>query len=89
MINDLERAGVIVPKIVFGKAIKREGEWRALLVTEDMTGFISIADWYIQHAITPYPDDVREAMLQAVAQALKKCIASSASMAVATFVIFM
>ncbi|EFF0767708.1 lipopolysaccharide kinase InaA [Escherichia fergusonii] len=72
VINDLERAGVIVPKIVFGKAIKREGEWRALLVTEDMTGFISIADWYIQHAITPYPDDVREAMLQAVAQAFKK-----------------
>lgn len=61
-----------MPKIVFGKAIKREGEWRALLVTEDMTGFINIADWYIQHAITPYPDDVREAMLQAVAQALKK-----------------
>ncbi len=30
--------GVIVPKIVFGEAVKIEGEWRALLVTEDMAG---------------------------------------------------
>lgn len=46
VIKELERAGVIVPKIVFGEAVKIEGEWRALLVTEDMAGFISIADWY-------------------------------------------
>lgn len=36
VIKELERAGVIVPKIVFGEAVKIEGEWRALLVTEDM-----------------------------------------------------
>ena len=40
VIKELERAGVIVPKIVFGEAVKIEGEWRALLVTEDMAGFI-------------------------------------------------
>ena len=39
VIKELERAGVIVPKIVFGEAVKIEGEWRALLVTEDMAGF--------------------------------------------------
>lgn len=33
VIKELERAGVIVPKIVFGEAVKIEGEWRALLVT--------------------------------------------------------
>ncbi len=33
--------------------MKIEGEWRALLVTEDMAGFISIADWYAQHAVSP------------------------------------
>lgn len=39
VIKDLEKAGVIVPKIVYGKAMKIDGEWRALLVTEDMKGF--------------------------------------------------
>lgn len=72
VINELARAGVIVPKIVYGNAIKVDGEWRALLVTEDMTGFISIDEWYQQHAVTPYPDDVRHAMLKAVALAFKK-----------------
>ncbi|MTH46450.1 lipopolysaccharide kinase InaA [Intestinirhabdus alba] len=72
VIKALERAGVIVPKIVYGRATKVDGEWRALLVTEDMAGFISIADWYHRHAVTPYPDEVREAMLRAVALAFKK-----------------
>lgn len=52
--------------------MKIEGEWRALLVTEDMAGFISIADWYAQHAVSPYSDEVRQAMLKAVALAFKK-----------------
>lgn len=26
----------------FGEALKVEGEWRALLVTEDMAGFLSV-----------------------------------------------
>lgn len=72
VIKDLEKAGVIVPKIVYGKAMKIDGEWRALLVTEDMKGFICIGDWYHQHAVTPFPDDVCEAMLKAVAVAFKK-----------------
>ena len=71
VIRDLEKAGVIVPKIVYGKALKIDGEWRALLVTEDMDGFISIADWYEQHAKTPFPDAIREGMLRAVAVAFK------------------
>lgn len=72
VINELARAGVIVPKIVYGKATKIDGEWRALLITEDMKGFVSIEEWYKQHAVTPYPDEVREAMLKAVALAFKK-----------------
>lgn len=72
VIEELARAGVIVPNIVYGNALKRNGEWRALLVTEDMTGFVSIDAWYQQHAVTPYPDEVREAMLKAVALAFKK-----------------
>ncbi|MES0266092.1 lipopolysaccharide kinase InaA [Citrobacter sedlakii] len=72
VIKELARAGVIVPKIVYGDAMKVNGEWRALLVTEDMSGFVSIADWYHQHALTPYPDDLRQDMLKAVALAFKK-----------------
>lgn len=72
VINELARAGVIVPKIVYGKATKVDGEWRALLITEDMKGFVSIEEWYKQHAVTSYPDEVREAMLKAVALAFKK-----------------
>lgn len=72
VIKELKSAGVIVPEIIYGEATKVEGEWRALLVTEDMAGFVSIADWYYQHAETPFPDDVREAMLKAVAVAFKK-----------------
>uniref|UniRef100_UPI001FCE6A63 lipopolysaccharide kinase InaA n=4 Tax=Escherichia coli TaxID=562 RepID=UPI001FCE6A63 len=36
------------------------------------SGFISIADWYAQHAVSPYSDEVRQAMLKAVALAFKK-----------------
>lgn len=71
VINELEKAGVIVPKIVYGKALKIEGEWRALLVTEDMDGFICIADWYRLHQQDPFPDAQREGMLRAVAKAFK------------------
>ena len=80
-----------MPKIVFGEAVKIEGEWRALLVTEDMAGFISIADWYAQHAVSPYSDEVRQAMLKAVALAFKKkCIAiNRQGMAVVMFAISM
>lgn len=37
-----------------------------------MAGFISIADWYARHAVSPYSDEVRQAMLKAVALAFKK-----------------
>lgn len=47
-------------------------QWVLPLVTEDMAGFISIADWYAQHAVSPYSDEVRQAMLKAVALAFKK-----------------
>ncbi|WP_347254069.1 lipopolysaccharide kinase InaA [Leminorella grimontii] len=72
VINALAKVGVRVPTIVYGKALKIDGEWRALLVTEDLTGFVSIDLWYERHQKTPYPDEVRFAMLRAVAHAFKK-----------------
>ena len=71
VINEMAKAGVIVPNIVYGKAMKIDGEWRALLVTEDMSGFICIADWYKLHQQNPFPDAQREGMLKAVAKAFK------------------
>ncbi len=71
VIRELERVGVNVPKIVFGQALKIDGQWRALLVTEDMKGFICIGDWYEKHAVTPFPDEVRLEMLRQVAHAFK------------------
>ncbi len=57
-----------------------EGDWveepnyrrNGMSGTEDMAGFISIADWYARHAVSPYSDEVRQAMLKAVALAFKK-----------------
>lgn len=72
VIKELENVGVSVPKIVYGKALKIDGEWRALLVTEDMDGFICIGDWYEQHHVSPYPDEVRLEMLRQVAVAFKR-----------------
>ncbi len=70
-IKALEQAGVIVPKIIYSDAIKISGEWRALLVTEDMSGFISLTEWYEQHVIKPFSDAERNNMLKAVALAFK------------------
>ncbi len=69
VLNELERAGVKVPKIVYGKAMKHNGEWRALLVTEEMHGFCSIDQWYKQHADLPFEDQTRQEMLRQVALA--------------------
>lgn len=58
VIKELEWVGVIVLKIVFGEVVKIEGEWCVLLVIEDMVGFISIVDWYVQYVVLFYFDEV-------------------------------
>lgn len=42
--------GVRVPKVVFQGARKRNGQWQALLVTEELRGFCSLEDWYLEQA---------------------------------------
>lgn len=66
-LNELNRAGVNVPEIVYGKALKIDGQWRALLVTKEMTDFCSIAEWYQQQQETPCNDATRREMLRQVA----------------------
>ncbi|MDR0379383.1 MAG: phosphotransferase [Candidatus Accumulibacter sp.] len=38
--------GIRVPTLVYGAARKNEGQWQALLVTEALTGFVSLEQWY-------------------------------------------
>ncbi len=90
VIDELAAAGVIVPKIVYGKALQINGEWRALLVTEDMKDFVSIGDWYEQNMHLDCSPEVKAEMFKQIAVAFKKMhLALIASMAAATCVIFL
>lgn len=46
----LNRLGIRTPVIVFCDAVKAEGQWRAVLVTEELAGFISLEEWYTSEA---------------------------------------
>jgi hypothetical protein len=35
-----------VPRVVFGGARKHQGQWQALLITEALSGFVSLDHWY-------------------------------------------
>lgn len=41
--------GIRVPKLVYGAARMHAGQWQALLVTEALSGFISLEQWYGTH----------------------------------------
>ena len=49
----LERLGVQVPNLVFYAAKKRGKDWHALLVTEALTDFISLDNWYDKQQSQP------------------------------------
>lgn len=72
VIDELAAAGVIVPKIVYGKALQINDEWRALLVTEDMKDFVSIGDWYEQNMHLDCSPEVKAEMFKQIAVAFKK-----------------
>ncbi|YCH20861.1 phosphotransferase [Pseudomonas sp. D1-3] len=40
------RLGIRVPKLIYGSARKHEGQWQALLVTQALTGFVSLEQCY-------------------------------------------
>jgi len=42
----LERLGIRVPRVVYCAAQRPQGQWRALLVTEELSGFVSLEQWY-------------------------------------------
>ncbi|MDD1509227.1 lipopolysaccharide kinase InaA family protein [Pseudomonas sp. CNPSo 3701] len=42
------RLGIRVPKLIYGSTRKHEGQWQALLITQALTGFVSLEQWYQQ-----------------------------------------
>lgn len=38
--------GITTPEIVFAEARKEGGDWRAILVTKELTGYIDLETWY-------------------------------------------
>lgn len=66
-IQSLERLGAKAPKLVFYGAIKRGQDWHALLVTEALTGFVVLDEWYEQQRTQPLEPAVIDAVLQQIA----------------------
>lgn len=66
-----EELGVRVPKRVFCGARKQNGQWQALLVTEELSGFVSLDEWYAEHT-DKLPTPARQAILQRLALLLRR-----------------
>ena len=63
-----EALGVPVPKLVFCAARQHEGQWQGLLVTEELSGYVSLGQWYQGSATLAQ----RRAVLQQLACVLKR-----------------
>lgn len=59
---------VRTPKLIYCDAQKLPDHWRALMVTEELEGFISLDEWYEEHADTEAACTPR--LLQDIAQML-------------------
>ena len=67
-LRDCEALGVPVPKLVFCAARQHEGQWQGLLVTEELSGYVSLGHWYQRDASLTQ----RRAVLQQLACVLKR-----------------
>ena len=61
--------GIPLPVLRYAGARREQGQWRALLVTEALTGFISLDQWYEQ---APRAEPERHAMLHDLATILAR-----------------
>lgn len=66
-IQNLERLGAKAPKLVFYGAIKKDKDWYALVVTEALTGFIDLDEWYKQQESQPLDNALISSVLEQVA----------------------
>lgn len=66
-IQGLQRLGANAPKLVFYGAIKKDKDWYALLITEALTGFIDLDQWYDQQRTQPVDNATISSVLQQIA----------------------
>ncbi|MEH6493796.1 lipopolysaccharide kinase InaA family protein [Halopseudomonas sp.] len=66
-----EALGVRVPKRVFCEARQEAGQWQALLITEELSGFVSLDNWYAEHA-QQLSASARRAVLHRLALVLRR-----------------
>ena len=72
-LEGLRGLGVSVPNIVFcGAERDEQGQWRALLVTEALSGFEEIDHWYASGGRERYGEQVHDRLLQALAESLAR-----------------
>ena len=72
-LNSFEQLGVRVPRIVYcGAQRDDEHQWRALLVSEALDGFVDLDTWYAEGARETFPQAVHERMLKDLADNLSR-----------------
>lgn len=72
-LNSFEQLGVRVPRIVFcGAERGADKQWRALLVSEALDGFVELDTWHAEGARERYPQVVHERMLKDLADNLAR-----------------
>ncbi|WP_252090748.1 lipopolysaccharide kinase InaA family protein [Pseudomonas sp. MWU13-3659] len=72
-LNSFEQLGVRVPRIVFAGAERdADQQWRALLVSEALDGFVELDAWHADGARERYPQAVHERMLKDLADNLAR-----------------
>lgn len=64
--------GVRVPKIVYCGAQRQAGRWQALLVTEELEGFVSLEQWYETGLNELHGSGVQKRILEAVGETLSR-----------------
>lgn len=68
----LTALGVRVPKLVYCDAQKSAGQWRALLVTEALEGFVSLDQWYASAAPQQWDAALKKQLLEQLANTLSR-----------------
>ncbi|WP_248917297.1 lipopolysaccharide kinase InaA family protein [Pseudomonas entomophila] len=72
-LNSFEQLGVRVPRIVYAGAERdADHQWRALLVSEALDGFVELDAWHAGGARERYPQAVHERMLKDLADNLAR-----------------
>ncbi|WP_236235232.1 lipopolysaccharide kinase InaA family protein [Pseudomonas faucium] len=72
-LTSCEQLGVRVPRIVFcGAERDADKQWRALLVSEALDGFVELDTWHAEGARERYPQVVHERMLKDLADNLAR-----------------